>query len=128
PASSAVVVLVDEPARAARAFPEGATIFAGACAGCHATGAPMLGQGRPALGLATNLREEDPTSAIQAVLRGIQPPVARRGALMPSFADGLTDTQVAVALSYARARFTDRPAWEKLDRKVATARKESAEP
>jgi mono/diheme cytochrome c family protein len=120
--------LPDTPSRAAKAFPQGATIFAGACAGCHATGAPMLGQGRPALGLASNLRDQDPTSAIQAVLRGIQPPVARRGPLMPGFADGLTDAQVVEVLSYARARFTDRPVWRKLDQQVATARKESAEP
>jgi mono/diheme cytochrome c family protein len=119
---------LDAPDRAARAFPGGATLFAGACAGCHATGAPMLGQGRPALGLATNLRDDDPTSAIQAVLRGIQPPVGGRGPLMPAFADALTDAQVANVLSYARARFTDRPAWPKLDRKVAKARKESAAP
>ncbi len=119
---------IDEPARAARDFPQGAVLFAGACAGCHGGGAPMLGQGRPALGLATNLRDPDPTSAIQAVLRGIEPPVARRGPLMPAFADGLTDAQIAAALSYARARFTDQPAWRGLGRTVAKARKESAEP
>ena len=119
---------IDMPERAAQAQPQGATLFAGACAGCHGGGAPMMGQGRPALGLATNLRDEDPTSAIQAVLRGIQPPVGRRGPLMPGFADALTDAQVADVLSYARSRFTDRPAWRKLDRKVAHARKESAKP
>lgn len=119
---------IDDPVRAGRAFARGGTIFAGACGGCHAAGAPMLGQGRPALGLATNLRDEDPTSAVQAVLRGIQPAVGGRGPLMPAFAEALTDAQVAEVLSYARARFTDRAAWPKLQEKVAKARKEGAEP
>lgn len=119
---------IEAPQRASRTFPRGASIFAGACAGCHGTGAPMTGQGRPALGLATNLRDDDPTSAVQAVLRGIQPPVRGRGPMMPAFAEALTDSQVADVVSYARARFTDRPAWNKLERKVAKARKESVEP
>lgn len=119
---------IDEPQCAAGLFPQGAPLFAGACAGCHGPGAPMLGQGRPALGLASNLRDDDPTSAIQAVLRGIEPPVAGRGPKMPPFADSLSDTQVAAVLAYARARYTDRPAWPKLDHAVAKARKESAQP
>ncbi|WP_342249187.1 c-type cytochrome [Sphingomonas sp. OTU376] len=117
----------DDPARAAGLFPQGATLFAGACAGCHGQGAPMLGQGRPALGLATNLRDEDPTSAIQAILLGLEPPVAGRGPKMPPFADSLTDAQIAAVLGYARSRYTDRPAWPNLDRAVARARKESAQ-
>lgn len=118
----------DDPVRAARLFPEGATLYAGACAGCHGPGAPMMGQGRPALGLASALRDEVPTSAIQAIVRGIEPPVAGRGPKMPPFADSLTDAQVAAVLGYARSRYTDRPAWSKLDRAVARARKESAQP
>lgn len=127
-ADAGTQTLIDEPQRASAGYPSGAALFAGACAGCHSAGAPMLAQGRPALGLATNLRDDDPTSAIQAVLRGIQPPVAGRGPMMPAFADALTDRQIAETLSYARSRFTDRPSWEKLERKVAKARKEIAEP
>ena len=119
---------VDEPRRAERAFQEGAVLFAGACAGCHSTGAPMLTQGRPQLGLATNLRDDAPTSAIQAVLSGIEPPLGRRGPLMPPFSAALTDRQMAEILAYARARFTDRPAWPRLQRQVAAARKERSEP
>lgn len=118
----------DEPARAAQVSPEGAVLFAGACAGCHAAGAPMMGQGRPALGLASNLRDEDPTSAIQAVLSGIEPPVGGRGPKMPPFADNLTDLQIAQVLAYARARYTDRAPWRKIERAVRNARKESEQP
>jgi mono/diheme cytochrome c family protein len=121
-------VPIDNSAAAARSFPEGATLFAGACAGCHGAGAPMLGQGRPSLGLASNLRDDDPTSAIQAVLRGIEPPVAERGPKMPAFADSLTDAQVAAVVAYARAYYTDRPAWNELEKTVLDARMESAQP
>lgn len=126
--SSRLATSPDQPKPAARDHPQGAALFAGACSGCHASGSPMLGQGRPALGLATSMRDEDPTSAIQAVLRGLQPPVGGRGPMMPTFADALTDRQIADVLNYARARFTDRAEWRKLEPKVAKARKESAEP
>jgi mono/diheme cytochrome c family protein len=119
---------IDNAAAAEAAHPEGATLFAGACAGCHGYGAPMMGQGRPGLGLASNLRDNDPTSAAQAVMRGIEPPVGGRGPKMPGFADSLTDAQVAAVIAYARARYTDRPAWPGLEGKVRAARKGSAEP
>jgi mono/diheme cytochrome c family protein len=120
--------LTDNATAAAQSFSKGATIFAGACAGCHGQGAPMMSQGRPSLGLASNLRDNDPTSAIQAVLSGIEPPIADRGAKMPAFADSLIDAQVAAVLAYARARYTDRPAWPKLEKTVREARKESTQP
>jgi mono/diheme cytochrome c family protein len=115
-------------AYAARVSPEGAALFAGACAGCHGTGAPMNGQSRPSLGLSTDLNDPVPTSAIQAVLRGIEPPVAGRGPKMPPFDGSLTDEQVAATLTYARARFTKHAAWERLKKAVTKARKESAQP
>lgn len=120
--------LIDDPARAEALAPEGAVVFAGACAGCHGPGAPMMAQGRPQLGLASSLSDKDPTSASQAVLRGIEPPVAGRGPKMPPFADNLTDAQVAQVLTYARARYTDLPAWTRLPQSVRAARKESAQP
>jgi mono/diheme cytochrome c family protein len=119
---------IDNEMVASRQFPQGATLFAGACAGCHGTGAPMAAQGRPSLGLSSDVRDTDPTSAIQAVLQGIAPPVAGRGPMMPSFGASLTDNQVAQVLGYVRARYTDRPAWRKLPKAVQRARKEGAQP
>ncbi|MEI9852897.1 MAG: c-type cytochrome [Sphingomonas sp.] len=80
---------IDQPGPAQVAFPQGATLFAGACAGCHGPGAPMIGQGRPPLAFSSDLRDDDPSSAIQAVLLGIEPPLAGRGPKMPGFADRL---------------------------------------
>lgn len=119
---------LDQPERAAKLFPRGSQLFAGACMGCHARGAPMLTQGRPALGLASSLRDDDPTSAVQAVLAGIQPPVVRRGPMMPSFVNGLNDEQIAQVLGYARARFTDRAPWPDLAPKISKLRKEGVQP
>lgn len=120
--------IIDDETAAARAQPQGAPLFAGACAGCHGNGAPMATQGRPSLALSSDLRDTSPTSAIQAVLQGINPPVGDRGPKMPPFADSLTDAQVAATLAYARARFTDRPAWPNLEKAVRSARKDAPQP
>jgi mono/diheme cytochrome c family protein len=120
--------VVERTALAAAAEPAGAVLFAGACAGCHGPGAPMAAQGRPSLALSSDLRDADPTNAIQSVLQGIEPPVAGRGPKMPPFAASLTDTQVAAALAYARARYTDRAAWPKLAKTVRKARREGTQP
>lgn len=118
----------DRAAEAGRAHPRGASLFDGACGGCHGAGAPMLAQDRPDLAVVTALRAPDATNAIQAVLRGMPAPLGPDRPLMPAFADGLTDRQVAEILSYARARFTDRPNWAGLPDAVARVRKEDRQP
>ena len=88
----------------------------------------MAAQGRPSLALSSDLRDVDPTNAIQSVLQGIEPPVAGRGPKMPPFAASLTDTQIAATLAYARARYTDRAAWPRLTKTVRKVRKEGTQP
>ncbi|MDB5654329.1 MAG: cytochrome c, class [Tardiphaga sp.] len=109
---------------AANSHPLGATLFAGACAGCHGAGAPMTAQGRPKLSLATPVNADDPRDAIQVVLQGVHPEQGRPGLYMPALADAFTDTQVADLIAYVRARYSDRPAWKDLERAVEKARKE----
>lgn len=123
-----VVAAIDNAIIAARSEPAGATLFAGACAGCHDSGAPMIAQGRPSLALSSDMGDDDPTSAVQAVLQGIEPPIAGRGPKMPPFEASLTDDQIAATLAYARARYTDRPAWRNLPQAVRKARKEGTQP
>lgn len=113
---------IDRVIVADRDFSTGAIIFGGACAGCHGVGAPMAGQRRPSLALASDLRDSDPASAIQAVLRGIEPPIDDRGPTMPSFADSLDNLQIAAVVAYARARYTDREPWSHLEHAVHEAR------
>ena len=111
-------------APASLAASEGATIFAGACAGCHGAGAPMMLGGRPALALGSSVTAATPRNAIQIVLNGLQQPPGERGPGMPGFAAALTDAQVAAVLTYVRARFADGPAWTGLERVVRGIREE----
>ena len=93
----------------------GAAIFAGACAGCHGAGAPMMLGGRPSLALGSSVTAAGPRNAIQVVLWGIQPLAGESGPWMPGFAASLTDAQVASVLGYLRARFADQSAWTDLE-------------
>jgi nicotinate dehydrogenase subunit B len=115
-------------ADADRTRPAGAMLFAGACAACHGTGAPMmLVAGRPALGLGTPLHEDNPRDVIQIILQGLKPPVGPAGPVMPAFADSLTDAQVADLAGYLRARFDDHGPWPgDLRQAVQAARAASA--
>jgi mono/diheme cytochrome c family protein len=112
---------VDE---AANSHPVGATLFAGACAGCHGAGAPMTAQGRPKLSLATPVNADDPRDAIQVVLQGLRPEKGKPGLYMPALGDAFTDAQVADLIGYVRARYSDKPAWQDLNEAVVKARKE----
>jgi nicotinate dehydrogenase subunit B len=86
----------------------------------------MMREGRPPLQLGTPLHEADPRDVIQIVLKGLQPPVGRAGPYMPSFADTLTDAQIAEIAAYLRARYSDKPEWSNLTGAIAKARKEGA--
>ena len=63
-----------------------------------------------------------------AILHGLRTPTSEQRPFMPGFSDALSDVQVAALAAYVRARFTDRPPWQDLERSVATARKEGASP
>jgi len=102
----------------------GATIFAGACAGCHGAGAPMMQAGRPSLGLSSAVTAPTPRNATQVILHGLQPQPGEAGPWMPGFAASLDDAQVAAVLSYVRARFTDRPAWTGVEESVHQIRQD----
>lgn len=127
-ANTAAPLPPDRADEAARANPAGATLFAGACAGCHEGGAPMMTQGRPGLSTVTALQLDQPDNAIRAILQGIHPPTGSAGPTMPPFAASLTDAQVADLAAYLRTRFSDRPAWTSLEAASATVRKEESQP
>ncbi|WP_158745417.1 c-type cytochrome [Acidisphaera sp. L21] len=104
----------------------GAAIFAGACAGCHGAGAPMMLNGRPSLALGSSVTAATPRNASQTILYGLQPGPGERGPWMPGFAGSLTDDQVAAVLTYLRWRFTDRPAWPALEDNVHRIRQDKS--
>jgi nicotinate dehydrogenase subunit B len=115
--------LADHAAAAARAFPAGAILFAGACASCHEPGARMMAEGRPPLPLGTPLHEGDPRDTVQIILQGLNPPTGAAGPFMPAFADSFTDAQVAQIAGYLRMRYGSGPLWPDPEKAVARARK-----
>jgi nicotinate dehydrogenase subunit B len=109
------------------AHPEAALLFAGACATCHETGAPMMQEGRPSLAWGTALHEDTPTNTIQIIMRGLAPPAGRSGPTMPAYGESFSDRQLADLAAYLRARYTDKPPWPDIEPAVAQARKEGGE-
>ncbi|WP_283193632.1 cytochrome c [Rhizobium sp. AN80A] len=101
-------------------------LFDGACGGCHEPSAPMGRQGRPLLSETSDMNAKDPRNAVQAVLQGIRDP-SSDAPFMPSFADNLTDRQIADLLAYGRSRFTTQPPWPPLEDTVRDIRKENAQ-
>ncbi|MAU95179.1 MAG: cytochrome C [Fulvimarina sp.] len=119
---------LDNAEEAAATHQAGAAIFAGACAGCHGTGAPMSSDGRPSLALTTDLAADDPRNTIQTILQGIPELAGQKRPLMPSFAGVFSDRDVAEVTAYLRVRFTDQPAWPNLHDAVVEARNEGEKP
>jgi nicotinate dehydrogenase subunit B len=121
------VLASDAAADAARlAYPEGARIFEGACASCHAGGTPLVN-----LALNSNLHSAKPTNVLNAIFRGADAPAslaARHTAdaevmSMPAFADSFSDRQVAELTAYLRARFAPQKAdWADLERAARSVR------
>jgi mono/diheme cytochrome c family protein len=78
----------------------GATVYAANCASCHGaagTGrAPMI----PPLAGNDSVLAAQPTNVIGAVLSGLAP--WNNGPAMPSFAAGLSDTEIAALTNYVR--------------------------
>lgn len=126
PGAHATAPPPDHAREAARGHPEGAVLFAGACAGCHDTGTPMMLEGRPALQLGTPPHEANARDTVAIVLRGLAPPVGRSGPYMPAFADDFSDAQLAELAAYLHARYGPEAPWPRdLAREAASARREA---
>jgi cytochrome c553 len=65
---------------------------------------------------------DDPTNLIRVILYGINAKDGAPGIVMPGFASGFTNADVARIAAYLRATRTSRPAWADLETKVATIR------
>jgi len=106
----------------ASGHPDGAVIYAGACALCHEpTGQHFSAQGIP-LRASKVIAMPDARNLARVVLEGINPPNASPAALMPGFAAALTDGQLTALMAYLRGTFSDQPSWSQLEDKVREAR------
>jgi mono/diheme cytochrome c family protein len=109
-------------AEAARRYPEGAAIYAAACATCHESDRPPP-YGGVNLALSSAVTSPDPRNLANIVLSGVHPVEGERSPIMPGFAASMTDPEIAVLLNFLRARFGNRPAWAGIDQAVADARR-----
>ena len=88
----------------------GASIYAAACATCHASDrAPPFGGIN--LALSTTINGPDARNAANIILSGIRPVTGERSPIMPGFADSMSDDQIAALLDYLRTRFSSQPRW-----------------
>ncbi|HEV7602533.1 MAG TPA: cytochrome c [Bradyrhizobium sp.] len=100
----------------------GASIYAAACAGCHESDRPPP-YGGINLGLSTAISSPDARNAANTILSGLRPVQGERSPIMPGFAAGMDDRQIAELLNYLRARFSNAPAWSGVEKTVAEARR-----
>jgi len=128
PAAKQDLPTPDNQQVADQAHPEAALLFAGACAGCHGAGAPMMQQGRPPLSWGTPLHEDGPHDTVRIIMAGLAPPGGPSGPAMPAFADYFTDRQLADLAAYLRARYTDKPPWPDIAQAIGAARLERGLP
>jgi mono/diheme cytochrome c family protein len=126
PAAKQDLPAPDKQQAADQSHPEAALLFAGACAGCHDRGAPMVLQGRPPLAWGTPLHEDTPHDTVRIIMQGLASPAGRHGPTMPAFADGFSDRQLADLVAYLRARYTDKPPWIDVAESIGAARLEKA--
>jgi mono/diheme cytochrome c family protein len=114
--------LKSPPAPAANSDAAGAAIYTAACAPCHES-KRSLPYGGVNLGLSTAISGPDPRNAANIVLSGVRPVEGERSPIMPGFANGMNDAQIAALLNYLRARFSNQPAWSGVENTVAAARR-----
>ncbi|MFT8246305.1 c-type cytochrome [Roseomonas sp. BN140053] len=99
----------------------GAAIYAAACATCHEAGRPLPFGGLH-LSLSTGITGPTPENLLNVVLHGLPASAGERAPIMPGFSGTLNDEQLAALVSFLRANFSDRPAWDGVDKAVREAR------
>ena len=112
----------DKASSASQSNTAGASIYAAACASCHASGRP-LPYGGINLALSTAIASPDPRNLANIVLSGVQAIEGESSPIMPGFAASMTDAQVSALLNYLRARFSNQPPWSGVEKTVQDARR-----
>lgn len=89
----------------------GAAIYASACATCHESGRPLPFGGLD-FRLSTAVNAPSPQNIVNVTLFGLPPADGEASAVMPGFANTLSDQQIDHLLAYMRERFSGAPAWQ----------------
>lgn len=99
-----------------------ARLYAAACASCHFNGGGQINALRPDLALNSAVSLSDPTNLIQVMLFGVSAREGALGIVMPGFASGFNDSDIARIAAYLRASRTTLAAWPDLEKTVAAVR------
>lgn len=105
----------------------GAAIYAGACAQCHGDAGREPAIRALDLGLSSTLRLPEPANLVRVIREGVHPVTPGAGAIMPGFADALTDAQTESLVTYLRTQFAGLPAWSGTAEAIRAARRDEAE-
>jgi mono/diheme cytochrome c family protein len=105
-------------------FDPDARLYTAACASCHYNAGKAPLAARPDLALNSALNLLDPTNLVQVMLRGISASEGISGVVMPGFAQGFTDADIARIAAYLRRTRTNLPPWTDLDEKIAAVRQQ----
>ncbi len=105
-------------------FDATARLYAAACASCHYNGGSGIAPLRPDLALNSAVNMDDPRNLIRVILYGIDAADGIAGVVMPGFAPGFSDADVAGIAAYLRATRTVKPPWPDLKQDVAAIRAE----
>ncbi len=97
-------------------------LFVSACASCHYNRTPDVNPNRPELGLNSAVFLDDPSNLIRVILYGISAKEGAGGIVMPGFARGMTDEDVASIAAYLRSTRTEKAQWPNLTKQVAAIR------
>lgn len=121
-ADSAQKAISQTQARVAADLSHGEKLFAAACSSCHFNVAEQPNVLRPELSLNSAVTAQDPVNLIRVTLAGVSNEAGLAGALMPGFADALSDQDIASLLRFLRSTHTAEPAWENLEQRVQNQR------
>ncbi|ACB96926.1 c-type cytochrome [Beijerinckia indica] len=98
-----------------------AKLYTAACASCHYNGGE-INPLRPDLALNSAVNLDDPTNLIRIILFGVDVKEGASDLVMPAFASGFSDADVAHIAAYLRATRTSHAPWPELEQKVASIR------
>lgn len=100
----------------------GGRLFVSVCASCHYNRTPDVNPVRPELGLNSPVFLDDPSNLIRVILYGVSAKEGAGGIVMPGFARGMSDEDVASIAVYLRNTRTDKKPWPDLAKQIATIR------
>ncbi|VXB81907.1 putative Gluconate 2-dehydrogenase (acceptor) [Burkholderia sp. 8Y] len=99
-----------DPGAASSANPEGARLYAAACASCHGATGESTGGPFPSLvhdGVTAALGSMDTSNLVLVILHGVDRETRDAPALMPAFGASLSDANIAALSNYLTRQFGD---------------------